>query len=457
MKVVVSDFGLQNESRNTISRLKKLVSEDFNNELCCNHVHRPAGCDSGKKLYAYTPRGSKDKAKFALLLKLGDLVGGGGRLSMEILNEITHPMLDPWPAHQRSWAKCGPNAKRNIIDDILPALVSHGYVEKAGGVEEDRGEEGVLVPAQLFPDDVSSSAGFAREVSRWSALIAALRGDIFLPVEVAVMEKAMLDPANDHLHWRSLGERLGALKNPIRTNRSLPCGVDGAEHQFLKVCKDLNRFYQNPDGTRGTARLRECRVQLKTALKQYGLRMSAAVCSTLGVRLGHGSIFELKDGGDFLEYLSRHTERLHNNNTALCLSKDYDEKDYAMLQAICVDNAISGRKFGAVFAGFFLFFKKRLPTVNELISRRKLSAHFLRLQAFESSMVKDEVMSLDEEGGPPTWSLGYMTDCSNNGEERLVSYFTFPHPDGSGPKAVFTGIGPVYDKTDPVTSQVCGL
>ena len=68
-------------------------------------------------------------------------------------------------------------------------------------------------------------------------------------------------------------------------------------------------------------------------------------------------------------------------------------------------------------------------------------------------MVKDEVMSLDEEGGPPTWSLGCMADCSNNGEERLVSCFTFPHPDhGSRPKAVFTGVGPVCDKTDPVTS-----
>jgi hypothetical protein len=75
------------------------------------------------------------------------------------------------------------------------------------------------------------------------------------------------------------------------------------------------------------------------------------------------------------ECLSRHTERVHNNNTALCLRKDHDEKDCAMLQAraICVDNAISGRKFGVVFAGFFLFFKKRGPTVKELTSRSKLS------------------------------------------------------------------------------------
>jgi hypothetical protein len=69
----------------------------------------------------------------------------------------------------------------------------------------------------------------------------------------------------------------------------------------------------------------------------------------------------------------------------------------------------------------------------------------MRTQHAEMMQLRSEVE--DMAASVPTHTIGYMTDCSFYGEERCVSYFTFSPKDGSGPRAVFTGIGPVADKT----------
>ena len=106
---------------------------------------------------------------------------------------------------------------------------------------------------------------------------------------------------------------------------------------------------------------------------------------------------------------------------------------------------ISSRKFGAAFAGFWYFFKRTIPEPGDLFSRRTLKAKFMRIQHAEMMQLRSEVE--DMAASVPTHTTGYLTDCSFYGEERCVSYFTFSPKDGSGPRTVFTGIGPVADKT----------
>ena len=80
-----------------------------------------------------------------------------------------------------------------------------------------------------------------------------------------------------------------------------------------------------------------------------------------------------------------------------------------------------------------------------MFSRRTLKAKFMRIQHAEMMQLREEVLTMA--ASVPTHTIGYMTDCSFYGEERLVSYFTYSSTDGSGPRAVFTGIGPVADKS----------
>ena len=70
----------------------------------------------------------------------------------------------------------------------------------------------------------------------------------------------------------------------------------------------------------------------------------------------------------------------------------------------------------------------------------------MRIQHAEMMQLRSEVED-NMAASVPTHATGYLTDCSFYGEERCVSYFTFSPKDGSGPRAVFTGIGPVADKT----------
>jgi len=122
-----------------------------------------------------------------------------------------------------------------------------------------------------------------------------------------------------------------------------------------------------------------------------------------------------------------------------------------VLRHILTEGGISSRKFGAVFAGFFYFFKRKIPKKEDLVYRKTLKARFMRLAHKDAMDIRAEVLSLGDIAD--TYTISYMTDCSFYGEERMVSYVAYANPDMSGPTTAFTGIG-ALPKKDAKTCAV---
>ena len=175
--------------------------------------------------------------------------------------------------------------------------------------------------------------------------------------------------------------------------------------------------------------------------------MVGLVADTLGdLAEDENSVFHMEADHEFLKWLQQHKHREESNDRARrTLDGTYNDEDYAVLRAISSETGVSGRKFGILFAGFFFFFTHKLPQKKQLISRKKLAAHCRRLEVFDAAQIRKEVLALDESAS--SYNLGYMSDATDNKGERIVTYFTYPVADMSGPKAVFTGIGHVFDKT----------
>ena len=129
----------------------------------------------------------------------------------------------------------------------------------------------------------------------------------------------------------------------------------------------------------------------------------------------------------------------------------YTDEDFAVLRHIMTEAGISSRKFTATFAGFFYFFKRQMPDPKDLISRRTLKAKFMRLAYKDAMDTRAAITSLRDICDSHT--ISYMTDCSFYGEERMVSYFSYPNPDMTGPTTCFTGIGAIADKDAAACSK----
>jgi hypothetical protein len=465
LSALKADFGLSGLCSPQWKAATKLVDEHFNDNCTCRCYFRSGASLTGKHVVAFSSIGEKDTGRLKSLLKLGHILKDDGKPTREKLETIETTHLSSWPIHERQWQDMNIPRKRRVIEGLMPDLIRCGYITKRPPAQEVASASARLIVSPAMPSAPSSlleDPPFPQDIKlglQMKAYVTALSDDFLLPMEVAILQHALLHPGISMSSLYAKGEGLGTHPNPLRKNRSLelhvPAQGNHAEVYYTWTykdhLKDITEMMAAPS-TEFSPRMRAIRKEVTEALFGYGTRMSHNVCRMLGVSLGAGSVFELQEENNFFEWLVVHARRSQRCDGTEELTAAFTEKEYSMLRTISVDNGISGRKFGAVYAGFFLFFKKRLPKASELISRRALTCHFLRLQAIDTCTIRDEVLGLDEEGGPCTWSIGYMTDCTNSGEERLVSYFTFPRMDMSGPKAVFTGIGPVADKKDKTLS-----
>jgi hypothetical protein len=188
---------------------------------------------------------------------------------------------------------------------------------------------------------------------------------------------------------------------------------------------------------------------LDEAFVCHGRVLSARALDALGIPAGRGSIFEWDESTPFLDYLIQTVGdtdvRDVGFDTPAC---EYDDEDFALLRHIYVEGATSARKFAAAFAGFYYFFRRTLPTVKDLMSRKCFKTRLLRLENCDHDGVREELSSLDDSEDLPCYSLSLISDCCHQDEERYVSYFGCPRPDGSGPCFVFTGIGPTTGKSN---------
>jgi hypothetical protein len=231
--------------------------------------------------------------------------------------------------------------------------------------------------------------------------------------------------------------------NPLYTRRPHGFGVN-VEVPFNDLCRSYHDLSSAAEQTRAERYITN---QIHRALLDYGRRMVGLVADTLGdLAEDENSVFHMEADHEFLKWLQQHKHREESNDRARrTLDGTYNDEDYAVLRAISSETGVSGRKFGILFAGFFFFFTHKLPQKKQLISRKKLAAHCRRLEVFDAAQIRKEVLALDE--SVSSYNLGYMSDATDNKGERIVTYFTYPVADMSGPKAVFTGIGHVFDKT----------
>jgi hypothetical protein len=149
------------------------------------------------------------------------------------------------------------------------------------------------------------------------------------------------------------------------------------------------------------------------------------------------------------------TKTAPDTSTAVPDGSNYTDEDFAILRHIYTEGNLSSRKFGAIFAGFHYFFKRKVIEKDEMFGRRTLQASFMRLAHKDGMEVRATVASLGDVSDSHTTS--YMTDCSFHGEERMVSYFSCSKPDMSGPTTCFTGIGAIADKDAATCAAACPL
>ena len=169
------------------------------------------------------------------------------------------------------------------------------------------------------------------------------------------------------------------------------------------------------------------------------------MCNVLQLKETESSIHHIGNASLY-DYLTRRDGEESKDAPELESTSSYTDEEFAILRHTMTEGGISYRKFGAVFAGFYYFFRRVLPTKDTFhhICRRTLKAKFMRLAHKDAMEVRAVVASLRDLADSHT--ISYMTDCSFYGEERMVSYFAYANPDMSGPTTCFTGIGAIAEK-----------
>jgi hypothetical protein len=193
--------------------------------------------------------------------------------------------------------------------------------------------------------------------------------------------------------------------------------------------------------------------ELGDAFVCHGRALSDRALDALGIPRGGGSIFEWDGTAPFLDYLTQAVGDADVRDLSAGFNtpaNEHEDEDFALPRHIYVEGAMSARKFAAVFAGFYYFFRRAVPTVKDLMSRKCFKSRLLRLENCDHDGVREELRTLDERPDLPCYSLFLMSDCCLL---LTSSYFGHPRPDDKGPCFVFTGIGPTTGKSNLHTAR----